>query len=330
MSLTYRRVNPLDHAASIKRLFVDQGRPEFPDWFERAYPVLVGKGGSSWVAIDSAGEVQLHIATFPVQLNVGGVPIKAMLFSNLMASTAHRSFLPTAGLLRYAVAGMKRDGVDLAYAPPGNDGALAVVRAAGFAVMGRTARFVQITGDRRWPLHWAAGWLLAVRGTLGGRCRVESCGVREAAAYLAVAKTAEETTLEAVRAPELYDLRLAGFGGEDDRGFLIRDSTGALVGAALLRLDREARLARLVSIRCSSFRIAAAALVRIGQQARALGVARVTSNVLVQSPRARALGMAGFLERPETTPLAAQAFTDAGREALAAIGTSDLEDIDLD
>ena len=68
---------------------------------------------------------------------------------------------------------------------------------------------------------------------------------------------------------ELHDLRLPGFGGEDDLGVLIRDAAGELVGAALLRLDRESRMARLVSIRCASFRTAAAALVRIGQQARA-------------------------------------------------------------
>ncbi len=146
MSLTYRRVNPLDHATSIKRLFVEQNRPEFPDWFDRAYPVLVGKGGSSWVAIDAAGAVQLHIATFPVQLNCRGLPIKAVLLSNLTASAPHRSFLPAAGLLRRAVAGMNSDGVDLVYAPPGNDGAL----------------------DRRWPLHWAAGSLLdGPRGAAG-------------------------------------------------------------------------------------------------------------------------------------------------------------------
>ena len=113
MSLTYRRVNPLDHPASIKRLFVEEGRPEFPAWFDRAYPVLVASGGSSWVAIDSAGTVQLHIATFPVQMRCRGTTIKAVLFSNLIASADHRNFLPAAGLLRQAVEGMKRDGRDV-------------------------------------------------------------------------------------------------------------------------------------------------------------------------------------------------------------------------
>ena len=331
MSLTYRRVNPLDHPASIKRLFVEQGRPEFPAWFDRAYPVLVASGGSSWVAIDSAGNVQLHIATFPVQMRCRGTTIKAVLFSNLIASADHRNFLPAAGLLRQAVEGMKRDGRDVLYAPPGNDGALAVVRAAGFTVVGASARFVQLTGDRRRLLDWAAGGVLAGRGIISRRrIRVERCDAREAVGQLAAIAAPRETALEIVRAPELYEMRLAGFGGLEDVGFLIHDPNETVVGAALLRVDRESRMARLVSIRCSSFGLVAAALRQLGRQARSLGMVRVSANVLVESARARALVKAGFRERPETTPLTAQAFTDAGREALALIGTSDIEDIDLD
>ncbi len=67
MRLTDRRMNPLDHVASAHRLFVDQGRPECPACFDRGDPAIVAGGGSSCVAIDSAGKLRRHVATFPVQ-----------------------------------------------------------------------------------------------------------------------------------------------------------------------------------------------------------------------------------------------------------------------
>src|SRR2546423_15149685 len=69
MELTITTVNPLDHAEEIKRLFVTNGRAEFPQFFDRAYEVAVRAGGMSWLGRDRAGEIVMHVACFPRRVN---------------------------------------------------------------------------------------------------------------------------------------------------------------------------------------------------------------------------------------------------------------------
>src|SRR4030081_3169600 len=59
------RANPLDHAGGIKRLFLPHDRPEFPAFFDRAYPGAVRSGASSWIGLDADQRVVMHIGQFP-------------------------------------------------------------------------------------------------------------------------------------------------------------------------------------------------------------------------------------------------------------------------
>ena len=99
-ALTLARVNPLEHREEIKQLFLDDGRQEFPDYFERAYPDAVANGATSWVGRDEAGRLCAHIAQFPREFVFGRRIVRGALLANLMVATAHRSFWPALALAR--------------------------------------------------------------------------------------------------------------------------------------------------------------------------------------------------------------------------------------
>src|SRR5262245_28328182 len=103
MAFTVTRVNPLDHADELKALFTSNERPEFPGWFDRAYPAAVEQGASSWIARDEAGRVIVHIGCFPTQLSAKGRDLSGGLLVNLMADRRHRTFFPVVSTIRAAV-----------------------------------------------------------------------------------------------------------------------------------------------------------------------------------------------------------------------------------
>jgi hypothetical protein len=71
VTFTITAINPLDHADEIKRLFVDHDRPDFPEFFDRAYRAGVRGGGVSWIGRDDAGRVIMHAACFPQRFRFG-------------------------------------------------------------------------------------------------------------------------------------------------------------------------------------------------------------------------------------------------------------------
>ena len=71
LDFTITAVNPVDHEQDIKQLFVTHERPEFPGFFDRAYPAGVRAGGLSWVGRDRAGQIVMHVACFPQRFRFG-------------------------------------------------------------------------------------------------------------------------------------------------------------------------------------------------------------------------------------------------------------------
>ena len=78
-------VNPLDHAAEIKQLFVAHERPEFPAYFDRAYPDAVADGARSWVGRDAAGRICAHAVQFPRRFWWGRHLVRGALLGNRIA-----------------------------------------------------------------------------------------------------------------------------------------------------------------------------------------------------------------------------------------------------
>jgi hypothetical protein len=64
-------VNPVEHEQDIKQLFVTHERPEFPGFFDGAYPAGVRAAGLSWVGRDRGGQVVMHVACFPQRFRFG-------------------------------------------------------------------------------------------------------------------------------------------------------------------------------------------------------------------------------------------------------------------
>src|SRR2546430_12156199 len=71
LDFTITAVNPVDHEQDTKQLFVTHERPEFPGFFDRAYPAGVRAGGLSWVGRDRAGQIVMHVACFPQRFRFG-------------------------------------------------------------------------------------------------------------------------------------------------------------------------------------------------------------------------------------------------------------------
>jgi hypothetical protein len=124
-------------------------------------------------------------------------------------------------------------------------------------------------------------------------------------------------------------MREQDFGGARDHGYVAYDRTGAEVGAALVRVE-DPRHAHVVTIRATGSREAGALAAALGSAARDAGVHRLAASAVLGSPFARALQHAGFVARHEPWTIVGRGFTDAGRAAVQAVESSDLEHVDLD
>src|SRR5260370_26517878 len=90
--LTFTCVNPLDHADEIKQLFLAHERPEFPAFFDRAYPEAVAAGARSWGGRDDRGRVCSHLGQVSRRFLFPGHAGRRAPFGDLMVPTALRTF----------------------------------------------------------------------------------------------------------------------------------------------------------------------------------------------------------------------------------------------
>jgi hypothetical protein len=332
--LALASVDPLEHAAEIKRLFVEHGRPEFPAFFDRGYPDAVAAGTRSWVGRDAGGRIRAHIAWFSHRFAFDEQVLRAALLGNLMVAPEYRSFWPALALARRAVRDLRNaGGIDFIYADP-NDAAKPVLTAAGLRETGALRRYVLPLGDPRvvTSLGLRAYGLLA-------RLRVGRAPLRVSERTAAVALDADgpaprgdPRAMRPIRTPALYRRRLADYPGAADRWWVFHDRevTGEPVARALVRGPGEGGVAALSVWQCEPLSHLRFVVSALAARLQARGVRRLEAWVMGGSAAAAEFRRAGFFPREERIPVLAAGCTVPGNAAVAAAGEWRILPLDLD
>jgi hypothetical protein len=330
VTTTAHRVDPLAVGDQLKRLFLENERPEFPEWFDRAYPLAVREGAASWVSTETDGRVIAHVAGFPATISVQGRDVRGALLCNLMADSAHRTFFPVVAAVKRAVRELRQDGAEFVYTNPINPGSVSVMRAAGLKKVGTQNRFLLPLGDRRSP----GGLLMSARfWALSRRLRaVEAVPAEiEEVVEWTVRERCEVSRVTVRRSRDVYFMRLGELRTDAYWGYVLRDSTERDVGAALVaRPSAESGEARVITLRCRTLDRVAACVAAVGIALRRVGVRRANTTALEGTPFARALVQGGFVQRNEPWTIVAAGFSEVGRLVAEGLASSDLEKIDVD
>ena len=88
--------------------------------------------------------------------------------------------------------------------------------------------------------------------------------------------------------------------------------------------------AYLVTLRCRTREVIASCATAVGVLLRARGVRRLDASALMGTGRARGLERGGLVCRKEPWTVSAVGYSKLGQAAVAGLGSSDLEKIDLD
>jgi hypothetical protein len=332
-TLKIRSTNPLEHSREIKQLFVAHDRPEFPAFFDRAYPSAVQGGGKSWIGMDDAGRLVLHIACFRQRFKFGRKTVVGGLLGNLMAATEQRTGFPSMTLVRQVIADLRTEGdIDFLYGDP-NPQAVGVLKLVGLKVVGTLDRFA-------FPLA-AASWhtTLAIRTYQAlSRLRTASNPLRAAAhpadrfdAAVFERPPGETPSLRPYRPAALYHQRLDGYPSEMDLWFTFHggdDSAPPL--AALLVRELPGRVAQLLSISRGPGVPLTDVVPALAAALRARGSERMWISTLSETLLSHELTRAGFIARNDPTSIVAYALTDSGQEVLRAASSWEITDLDCD
>lgn len=332
--LTLSCVNPLDHADAIKELFLTHERPEFPAFFDRAYPQAVAEGACGWVGRDESGRVCAYVAQFPRRFAFAGQAVRGALLGNLMVATAYRTFFPGVSLLRRAVTDVRESGAaDFMYADP-NEPARPVAEAAGLRTLGALRRFVLPLADRR--LGVGLG-IRAYRVVKRWQTRILPLVAAERLpgeepSPEDLVPVGDPQSLRPLRTTSIYRGRLAGYPAPGDRWFAFhqKDSPAVLVGRALVRGPDPQGVATLCVWECEPVARLSALVTTLGDQLRERGAARLEVYVMAASRAEREFRRAGFLPREELVPVLARPFTPLGSEVVAAAAGWRMLPVDLD
>jgi hypothetical protein len=326
-------IDPLDRAGEIKELFLTHDRPEFPEFFDRAYPSAVRAGAKSWIGRDADGRLVMHIARFPHRFAMGDQTLVAGVLVNLMVARSHRTFRPAAVLLKRVIADSRADqGVDFLYADPAS-AASVVLKAAGFSTLGTLGRFAFPLGGRRWHTEALARLyqlMFRLRAWSGGAEVVE----HPARGFDAEAFERPAGTVPAVRPfrpAELYGRRMAGYPGDTDYWFTIHRSaeSGSSSGAILVR-GFPNRIAKLVSLSREPSVPLSAIVPALVAALRRAGYTRLWVATMLGTEFARDLQRVGFISRSDTSPLLAYTLTEEGASAVRWMGRWEITDLDCD
>jgi hypothetical protein len=329
MSNTVKRIDPLTMGDQIKALFVNNERPEFPGWFDRAYPMAVKEGAASWVLVDPENRVLAHVGGFHTRLLVEGRELRGGLLVNLMADKDHRTFFPVVSVIKRAVKDMKADGAEFIYTNPINPGAIATMKAGGLGQIGDSNRFLLVLGHSNPVVDLGVTTIARARRAWLPRVNAHQVDLAEAVRWT----TEEVAGVSAVtprRLASLYPIRQENFGVGQDLGIRLTDKSGAVVGAAIVRMPPAPAPSTLTTLRCTGLDRVAGSVTAVGALLRDLGVKRLQGGALMNTPFAKELQRGGFLLRKEPWAVVSAGFTDQGRTAAAGLATSDLEVIDLD
>jgi hypothetical protein len=332
-NLEIRCVNPLDYAAAIKELFLANERPEFPEFFDRAYPSAVQRGGRSWIGVDPEGQVVMHMALFPHRFALGERMVIGGLLVNLMAAKAHRTVVPALILMRRVTEDAKADkGIDFLYADPNPSGG-ALLKAAGFSAVGLFQRFALPLADQRWYADVAArAYLVMLRVRAWGHsaAAIEHPAQRfDATAF--ERPSGDGAALRPFRPPELYRQRLTGYPSSTDYWFTFqRNGRSAGPAAAVFVRGGPDGVASMYSVaREPSFPVSAI-VPGLASALRRAGYRRLFVSTLVGTHFARELRRAGFVPRSDRTPFFVRALTELGEQAMRSRDNWELTELDCD
>jgi hypothetical protein len=332
-SLKIVGANPLDHAGEIKELFLADGQPEFSEFFDRAYLSAARSGGKSWIGLDGAGRLVMHIARFPRRFTFGGRVVVGGVLLDLRAAKSHRTVVPALTLMRQLITDSKgeRD-VDFLYATPSAPGT-AVLKAAGFSAIATLRRFVFPLGDRRWYADAAARLyqtMARLRAWNGSAKAVAHAATRFDAGAFERPPNASPG-VRPFRPPELFPQCLAGYPASADQWFTFhrgprtsQPSAAVLVRGGADRTTTLFSLSREPSLALSTIIPALAAALR-----RA-GYHRLSLSTLAESQFAKELTGVGFIQRADHWPMMVYPVSELGADALRSIETWEITALDCD
>lgn len=329
-ALTIQRIEPSSQGAGIKRLFLGHERPEFPGWFERAYPVAVRDGATSFVSLDESGQVVIHMAAFRASFWLGEGRVDGALLCNLMAHRDHRGFFPVVAVIKRAVRDLRADGAEFIYTNPINKGSVAVMKAGGLPQIGSQNRFLLPLGHRRMLVDLALAARLGARRFLWPRLTAHEVPAAQAAEWTVRTRT-RVSRVTSARHPQLYFMRLGPLEGERFIGIRLTDAVDGEVGAALAHRESDDPTEwDLVTLRCLRIEHVPGAVAAVGQLMRRHGARRLSLSALQSTPYAAALVRGGSIQRHEPWAIVGAGYTDAGKSVIAGMAESDLEKIDVD
>lgn len=333
MNLEIVSVNPLERAEDIKELFRAHARPEFPEFFDRAYPIAAARGARSWVGLDSRGAVVMHSARFTRRFQLNGDEVVGGLLVNVMVAEGHRTFFPAAMLLARVVEDSKREGeIDFLYADP-NERGRAVGRTRGFVTIGHLNRFV-LPVSARGPLdlgirayHWARR---RRRGRGAWTLVAHAAADFDAAPY--ERSPGQSGRLLSIRGSSLFAERLAGYPTAADHWLAFDQEDGGSGPRTLLlaRGPEEGGRVKLHAVWSDPAVPLACTVGPLLRWLRTVGARAVEAMALEESPLGRDLDRAGFFARADRVPVLARALTDRGRLAMQAAPAWDLMGLDCD
>jgi hypothetical protein len=332
-SVEISRANPLDHAGEIKHLFVTHDHPEFPEFFDRAYPSAVRSGASSWIGVDTDRRLVMHIGQFPHRFALGEQTVIAGLLVNLLVAKAHRTFLPALSLLRrMAKESQAEAALDFLYGDP-STAAQAVFKSAGFSTVGMLDRFVLPLAGRRWYTD-AAVRIYGMTVALGAHSRRFATVRQEASSFNADAferPLGHAPALRPFRPRALYHGRLPGYPGRTDYWFTVQSrGRSTSVRAAVFVRGEADGTARLLTVARPPDIALTAIVPGLATALRRLGYSRLWIFTLTGTRLANELSRAGFAPRHETTPLIALALTQLGVQAMESTSTWEITELDCD
>ena len=332
--VTIAVANPLQHVREIKDLFLANERPEFPEYFDRAYPPAVATGATSWLGRDSEGRLVMHIACLPRRFRFGGREVVAGLLANLMVTKTYRSFFPAVALVNRLVRDSKARAIlDFLYADP-NDDSQALLRGTRFVPVGTLRRYVLPVGDRRPALDAAVRVLQRlVRLTTRGRpARVVAHSARRFRGNAFWVPHDQARRLVPCHDHALYASHLKGYPGERDWWMTAQRASipNGPEAALLVRGPDPSGRAALHAVRRAPGIAVSAMVPGLIKELRRRGCVRLQAATVAESALGRALRRCGFVPRPEAVPLVALALTPLGEECVQAVEDWEITELDCD
>jgi hypothetical protein len=333
MALTLRRSNPLEHAASLKTLMVENEHKAFGDFFDRGYADVVERGGASWLGFDAHGTLQMNVTLFRHDFHFRGRTLAAGMLGNMMASKEHRTFFPMVALVKQLLRDVRQEGkFDLIYTDP-NPGAAAIMKGARLAHVGNLDRCVIPMGEQQLLKHiaascYAASQRLRVRGRVAD-IQAHPAGFDASAFDI---PEGESLRLRPHHSAALYRRRLAGYPGPEYTWFefrLPRRSEGS--DAAMLVHGPDANgLAIIYALRRKPDVPVAPLIPPLIRKLRKRGARRLQVEVPRDSDFSRELQGIGFKQRNDLVPVFVHALTEHGAAAAQAFDQWEVTGLDME